>query len=290
MVVGAGTLHALHITPFDDLMLTYDSLSVEDGRSRLIVSRSPARRLLRHLSPHKTTFRWMAYMDTNDSIRPSVDAIQTAVGSWAAEHPGGVVIIEGLDAVFDEAGPVPVFALLAWLTDLSHEHQLSVHMVLDPLTFPSNVWMRLSPLLASAATDDTVPDDGTNANTVTPPSENTDAPSAEPQPPVLAQLVSLPSVGFHRNLLSKRMLQWRRMGFDLSELEPALNMSNDGDAYALYSTVEQRIRVATEALLQMHGSTDLFSVAELERWSYRLFNLVDVEATSSIVLARTSSS
>ena len=80
------------------------------------------------------------------------------------------------------------------------------------------------------------------------------------------------------------------MGFDLTELEPALSTGDNDKAYAIYREVEERIRNATEALLHLHASTDMFTVAELERWSYRLLNLVEVDETSAHVLSRTSSS
>ena len=289
MVVMAGTVNALHITRFDKLMVIYDELSVEEGRPRLILSRSPTRRLLRHLSPHMTTFRWLTHLDTNDSVFPSTDAIRASLGSWAPEHNEGVVILEGLDAVFDEEGPVPVFALMAWLTELSQLHRLSIHLVLDPLTFPSNVWMRMSPLIASTVNEPSSPKPSTSNKIAPVEGQPQSISEHEVHQPVLAQLVSLPKLGFHRGLLSKRMLQWRRMGFDLTELEPALSMSNNDEAYVTYQAVEERIRTATEALLHLHASTDVFTVAELERWSYRLFNLVDVDETSASILSRTSS-
>ena len=285
-----GTVNALHITRFDQLMVMYDGLSVEEDRPRLILSRSPTRRLLRHLSPHMTTFRWLTHLETNDSVHLSTEAIKTTLGSWAPEHVQGVIILEGLDAVFDEEGPVPVFALMAWLTDLSQLHRLSIHLVLDPLTFPSNVWMRMSPLIASTVNEPPAVE-MTTSNSA-PAVEVHSRPFIEQEAnlPVLAQLVALPKLGFHRGLLSKRMLQWRRMGFDLTELEPALSTGDNDKAYAIYREVEERIRNATEALLHLHASTDMFTVAELERWSYRLLNLVEVDETSAHVLSRTSSS
>lgn len=290
MVVLTGTVNALHITRFDQLMVMYDELSVNEGRPRLILSRSPTRRLLRHLSPHMTTFRWLTHLETNDSVQPSTEAIRATLGTWAPKHSEGVVILEGLDAVFDEEGPVPVFALMAWLAEFSQLHRLSIHLVLDPLTFPSNVWMRMSPLIASTVNDPPASEPVKNNNVAPVEVQSYTMNEQENHQPVLAQLVSLPKLGFHRGLLSKRMLQWRRMGFDLTELEPALSMSNNDEAYATYHAMEERIRTATEALLHLHASTDAFTVAELERWSYRLFNLVDVDETSANVLRRTSSS
>ena len=283
-------MNALHITRFDQLMVMYDDLSVEEDRPRLILSRSPTRRLLRHLSPHMTTFRWLTHLETNDSVHLSTEAIKATLGSWAPEHAQGVIILEGLDAVFDEEGPVPVFALMAWLTELSQLHRLSIHLVLDPLTFPSNVWMRMSPLIASTVNEP--PAHEMSPSNSAPEVEVQSRPLIEQEAnlPVLAQLVALPKLGFHRGLLSKRMLQWRRMGFDLTELEPALSTGDNDKAYAIYRDVEERIRNATEALLHLHASTDMFTVAELERWSYRLLNLVEVDETSAHVLSRTSSS
>lgn len=283
-------MNALHITRFDQLMVMYDDLSVEEGRHRLILSRSPTRRLLRHLSPHMTTFRWLTHLETNDSVHLSTEAIKAMLGSWAPEHTQGVIILEGLDAVFDEEGPVPVFALMAWLTELSQLHQLSIHLVLDPLTFPSNVWMRMSPLIASTVNEPPAVEMSTSNSAPVVEVQTLLPIEQEVNQPVLAQLVALPKLGFHRGLLSKRMLQWRRMGFDLTELEPALSTGDNDKAYAIYQEVEERIRNATEALLHLHASTDMFTVAELERWSYRLLNLVEVDETSAHVLSRTSSS
>ena len=290
MVVTEGTVNALNITRFDQLMVMYDELSVEEDRPRLILSRSPTRRLLRHLSPHMTTFRWLTHLETNDSIHLSTEAIKSTIGAWAPEHTQGVVILEGLDAVFDEEGPVPVFALMAWLTELSQLHRLSIHLVLDPLTFPSNVWMRMSPLIASTVEEPPAPELSTTNSVPAVEVQSLRPIEQEVNQPVLAQLVALPKLGFHRGLLSKRMLQWRRMGFDLTELEPALSMGSNDEAYAVYREVEDRIRDATEALLHLHASSDMFTVAELERWSYRLLNLVEVQETSAHVLSRTSSS
>ena len=289
MVVMEGTVNALHITRFDQLMVMYDGLSVEEDRPRLILSRSPTRRLLRHLSPHMTTFCWLTHLETNDSVHLSTVAIKSTLGSWAAEHAQGVIILEGLDAVFDEEGPVPVFALMAWLTELSQLHRLSIHLVLDPLTFPSNVWMRMSPLIASTVNEPPAVEMSTSNSATEVEVQSRPFIEQEANLPVLAQLVALPKLGFHRGLLSKRMLQWRRMGFDLTELEPALTTGDNDKAYAIYREVEERIRNATEALLHLHASTDMFTVAELERWSYRLLNLVEVDETSAHVLSRTSS-
>ena len=58
-------------------------------------------------------------------------------------------------------------------------------------------------------------------------------------------LSRLPKIGFTNGILVKRILQWRRMGLDVSELEPALNY-NVEDSYALYSIIEEKVRRVVE--------------------------------------------
>ena len=56
---------------------------------------------------------------------------------------------------------------------------------------------------------------------------------------VLTHLVSLPLAGFNKTLLAKRMLQWKRMGFDYSAIEPALSMNYMEEVHAVYASVER---------------------------------------------------
>ena len=59
--------------------------------------------------------------------------------------------------------------------------------------------------------------------------------------PRLSILSRLPQTGFTQALLVKRILQWRRMGLDVSELEPALNYDSN-KSYELYCLIEEKVR------------------------------------------------
>ena len=100
---------------------------------------------------------------------------------------------------------------------------------------------------------------------------------------ILVHLVNLPRVGFTHTLLAKRMLQWKRMGFDLVALEPALSMNDMQVAHSLYTEVEQQITKAIDLLRLLAANVHLFTVTEREMFHFKLMHLSEVELVESQV-------
>ena len=281
-------MHSFRNPAFSSRMDLYERLHQDHGGSRLILSRSPLRRLLRYLSPVDTTFCWLTDVDHAHALPLDGKVVMDRIRTWTKDHDG-VVVVEGLHLLFDAQGPGPLFSLLSSLNQLASSTNTAVVFALDPLSFPSNVWTRLSPLVPewTPTTTDSRTHGAVELQTSGQPKDHEIDTTPLVQERVLAQLVSLPRVGFNSNLLSKRMLQWRRMGFDLTDLEPALSSSDVGEAYAIYASVESKIQIATDALLELNRHAERYSVTQFEHYSYRLLNLVDVDTTSSKVFHHT---
>ena len=98
--------------------------------------------------------------------------------------------------------------------------------------------------------------------------------------PELVMLNKLPNIGFTRVILRKRILQWRRMGLDVSEVEPALHM-NDDEAYNLYSKVEEKVRTAVELERAIEANKDLLSASELTTSKFRIRQLTGLDEIRS---------
>ena len=64
--------------------------------------------------------------------------------------------------------------------------------------------------------------------------------------PKLVLLTRLPRTGFTKQILQRRILQWRRMGLDTSEIESTLYSENTDLMYDKYVSVEESVRRATE--------------------------------------------
>ena len=77
-------------------------------------------------------------------------------------------------------------------------------------------------------------------------SEHIDVDLHEDGSPKLVFLTRLPESGFTKSLLQRRVLQWRRMGLDVSEIESALYSSNAESMYRSYTVIEEKVRRAVQ--------------------------------------------
>ena len=94
--------------------------------------------------------------------------------------------------------------------------------------------------------------------------------------PRLVALTRLPSVGFTDSLLRKRILQWRRMGLDVSEVEPALTMEGE-QAYALYARVEEKVRRAVDLERHLIQNVESLSATDEATARFRIRQLTGLD-------------
>ena len=92
----------------------------------------------------------------------------------------------------------------------------------------------------------------------------------------LVQLVELPRRGFNKTILSKRMLQWKRMGIDISDLEPAMATEDMDKAHGIYSEVESLVKVAVDLCRLVDASRDKLTVTEREIMTFKIMQLSSV--------------
>jgi len=62
----------------------------------------------------------------------------------------------------------------------------------------------------------------------------------------LSFLVRIPKEGYSKDIVRRRILQWRRMGLDVSAAEPALFQESDEKGFEIYKLVEEKVRRAIE--------------------------------------------
>jgi len=62
----------------------------------------------------------------------------------------------------------------------------------------------------------------------------------------LSFLVRIPREGYSKDVARRRILQWRRMGLDVSAAEPALFQESDEKGFEIYRAVEDKVRRAIE--------------------------------------------
>lgn len=244
-----------------------------------IYSRLPMRQLLRFIASNKAEMWWISEHEGTRSVSPNVVNLERhiTVNTTPTQE---LLVIEGLDWLVSRSGVQDTLAWLQRLHGLAVEHDFDVVLPLDPLSMETHVWRRVAGL-APALEQLRFQDDSRIEEFEVDVQDESQAVPNEPDTMdddrTVTHLVSLPFEGFTKSLLSKRMLQWKRMGFDLASLEPALSMNDLHQVHALYATVESTIILAIDGLRLMEHHREKLSVTEREMFNYRMMSLMDVE-------------
>ena len=190
-------------------------------------------------------------------------------------------IIDVLDVMGPAADDVARWFIT--LDDVSAELDVTLYILVDDAVHSPHDISRWSSIIPHAR----IPEDQPTAIESTTP----DVPSTEPTPTDVADglddgrlrhLTKLPS-GFSADALRRRILQWRRMGFDVSDLESALVHIGE-ERERMYRHVEERVRQAVDLdrLLTLHA--DRLPATEVEHHRFRLRQLTGLEDIESKLL------
>ena len=89
-------------------------------------------------------------------------------------------------------------------------------------------------------------------------------------------LSSIAEVALTPAVLNRRIVQWAEMGFDVSDLERAMNVENT-ERYVIYRDVEERVRRAVECdrriqMIEIRGHT-----VEATKMRFRIMQLTGLD-------------
>ena len=233
----------------DSEFLDYvDKISGNDDRHYLLVSRLPQRRLLEHIDLDKVETYWITTQEVTGSIQPSLDQLEDLLAKRVANH-NGIAFIEGIEWLVSLHGFSNVLNFVMRVKDSLHRKAWSVIFVVTPGIFSdieSAKWNRESvawtiPKRESMSDIMTV---DTESESIEP--EPSETPLSEDGSSKLAFLIRIPREGYSKEIARRRILQWRRMGLDVSDAEPALFMESDDEGYEIYKSVEEKVRTAVE--------------------------------------------
>ena len=244
-----------------------------------IYSRLPMRQLLRFVASNMAEMWWISEHEDARAVAPNVAILEEHINLNIGPSQK-LLVVEGLDWLVSRNGVQETLAWLQRLHGRAAEQGFDVMLPFDSLSMDAHVWRRISGLApALSQPNDKEESDFGVTNPVTL-AERPNAATAEPlgtdDDRTVTHLVSLPFEGFTKLLLSKRMLQWKRMGFDLASLEPALSMHDLQHVHALYASVESTIILAIDGLRLMEHHRQKLSVTEREMFNYRMMSLTDV--------------
>ena len=245
-----------------------------------LITRVPSRRLLEQLDLNGLDTYWVTEQDTNDSVKPDFTSIYKILNRYKDASKEQVIVIEGLEFICDRIGPDALLSEITRLVDDLSMFNYTCILCLDLLAMPAKIATKLKYALEILEISDehvlvTEYEDEHVESTITP-GEHMEFELGKDGNPRLVYLSKLPRLGFSNNILVKRILQWRRMGLDVSEIEPALKYQED-KAYELYKSVEEKVRRAVDLDRFINSNSSSINASDLATDIFRLRQLTGLE-------------
>tara|TARA_B100001094_G_scaffold282065_1_gene293923 strand:- start:388 stop:1242 length:855 start_codon:yes stop_codon:yes gene_type:complete len=243
----AGQIHTLLTSSSDEIVSVFDNLTSDETLHNLFISRLPQRRLVEYLDITDIECYWLTDRPGDGTIPPSYNELDTLISNRLSNHKGSIVL-EGLEWLSSLHGFEALMGFIRSLSDSVHRTYWDIFLSVDESSFNSiefNLITREAPIFKFVIEDDVEPSDVVSKD----PSElliaeNLDVELHEDGSPKLVFLTRLPQSGFTKSLLQRRILQWRRMGLDVSEVESALHSPSTEAMYQSYSVIEEKVRRA----------------------------------------------
>jgi hypothetical protein len=280
-MVLAG-IYSMEITNHDDLFSEVERFAEGYQGKKFCISRLPQRTLLRHLSLDEYDCYWLSEQDTPQSIPPSTEAMHQLLNSFIQDEYLGLSVVEGLNWIVQREGIDSVMNLLQRIETLTASSNHTILFPMDALAFDAIDWARIRSI--APAMEQTSPTEVFDlSNTLPALQSESNESSTHKAPQILAHLTTLPSLGFNKTQLSKRMLQWKRMGFDVSDLEPALSLHDSNEIHQIYRTVEEKIRTGVELARLLVSKKEKIDVTTFEVTMFRIMQLTGLDEIESML-------
>ena len=281
-IIKKGQIYTAEFVSDDETLAWVDKESQSTEQHILLFSRLPHRRLLEHVDINAIEAYWLSERVTDGAIQPDIEILLSIILHHLSNH-NGIVVLEGLEWLVTKDGEDATLSFVRKLRESVHRTSWTIVMPIRALAFESLWLARLRREAASIDLSqpkmehkDVAGSDSVFLEDTTTGEDSVSFEIQEDGTPHLVMLTRLPPVGFTESLLRKRILQWRRMGLDVSEVEPALSMSEE-ESYALYSRVEEKVRRAVELERHVNNFIDELSSTEEATARFRIRQLTGLD-------------
>jgi len=239
-----GKSYTLHLANIAEMLAWVDAQSMRDEEQVLLISRLPHRRLVDHIHLEKVEAYWLTERDEIGTLSPELEKIRELLAQ-KVNSGDGLAVIEGLEWLISRFSFDEIINLSMSINDILNQTNWSVVYTFDTTVLSTKDLARFH----KEASEWNIPVE-TEIKVIE--TENQledlqiDEDVSEESSVGLAFLVRIPREGFTMEILRRRVLQWRRMGLEVSEVEPALFMNSLDESFELYHNVENKVRKAIE--------------------------------------------
>tara|TARA_B100001173_G_scaffold304294_1_gene308098 strand:- start:250 stop:1104 length:855 start_codon:yes stop_codon:yes gene_type:complete len=245
----SGQIHSFLSCSTEDFVSIFDHFDNEETSHRVFISRLPQRRLVEHLDISDIECYWLTDRGDEGTLEPSYHKILALLSNRFSNHKGSI-FLEGLEWLSSLHGFDELLGFIRTLSDSIHRTYWNLYLSIDQESFSSiefNQLIREAPQITIEISDSIshINEDSSILNSPIK-AEGLEVELHQDGSPKLVMLTRLPENGFSKSILQRRVLQWRRMGLDVSEIESALYSSNTLLMFDTYTKIEEKVRRAVQ--------------------------------------------
>jgi len=255
-----------------------------------VFSRLSPQRLGQHLKLDRIEFKWLSESMDSHALSPSLERIHHAISTRIATD-GGIIWLDAVEYLIHRQGfdaflsftrsladeitgsewtvLLPFTPLSMDGTEIAHLRREAMPFEIDPISTPPSP--EISDIIRD--NDDEVPE-----------LDDVEPEHIETNPIIsnIQMLSSISEAALTPAVLTRRILQWDEMGFDTTDLEPAMSLDN-ADRYEIYRSVEERVRRAVECerriqMIEVRGYT-----VEATKMRFRIMQLTGLDDVESML-------
>ena len=278
MELRRDSVYLYDFTSYDQFVIDLEIIAeVNPDYDVTILSRLPTRRWIEKLDLSKINNYWITNTDNENSIKPHIDEVMNII-SQGDNKSAMIYFLDGLEQIYSESDDAELLVKLTGLSDLVKHSNYILVICVNDLAYESQWFAKLRTLTQKISIK---PQKFTTSVENEDPIEVMSEETIQHElgidgGPRLAYLAKLPKIGFTKDILVKRILQWRRMGLDVSAIEPALSQPTDS-AYELYKLVEEDVRRATELERFIHLNEHEINASQLAVDMFRIRQLTGLD-------------
>ena len=246
----SGRIHSIPAESTESFVESIDRVDTSGAQSLVFISRYPASRLIEHLDISEIQCYWLTNSEGKGVLEPSLEKLNHFTESLISTEQG-ILFIEGFEWLVSIHGFEAVHSMLRSLAEKVAMSRWSIYLSLYESSFNRQELsriMREAPFLEFKSDEIIIQNESAETSQVLEriKEKNLEMDLNEDGTPKLVLLTKLPRVGFTKQILQRRILQWRRMGLDTTEIESCLYSTDVELMYQAYTLVEDKIRKATE--------------------------------------------
>ena len=246
----SGRIYSIPAESTESFVESIDKIETSGAQSIVFISRYPTSRLIDFLDISEIQCYWLTNSEAKGVLEPSLEKLNHFTEALISSDQG-VLFIEGLEWLVSIHGFEAVHSMLRSLAEKVAMSRWSIYLSMSESSYNRQELSRIkreAPILEIRSNEMIVQTDREETSPIPGSSteKNLEMDLNEDGTPKLVLLTKLPRSGFTKQILQRRILQWRRMGLDTSEIEASLYSTNVELMYSKYTLVEEKIRRATE--------------------------------------------